>query len=55
MNPEEKVLKLKMLINVLSAMRPEHNEMERILTNIMTLIDELKEDYERQSTYGKDY
>tara|TARA_A100001515_G_scaffold88778_1_gene70556 strand:- start:330 stop:497 length:168 start_codon:yes stop_codon:yes gene_type:complete len=55
MNPEEKVLKLKMLINVLSAMRPKHNEMERILTNIMTLIDELKEDYERQSTYGKDY
>ena len=55
MNPEEKVLKLKMLINVLSAMKPKHSEMERILKDIMTLIDELKEDYERQSIYRKDY
>ena len=55
MNPEEMILKLKMLINILSAMKPKHSEKERILTETMGLIDELKDHYERKSTYGRDY
>ena len=55
MNPEEMILKLKMLINILSAMKPKHSEKERILIEIMELIDELKDHYERKSTYGRDY
>ena len=55
MNPEEMILKLKMLINILSAMKPNHSEKERILIEIMELIDELKDHYERKSTYGRDY
>ena len=55
MNPEEMILKLKMLKNILSAMKTKHSEKERILTDTMGLIDELKDHYERKSTYGRDY
>tara|TARA_X000001388_G_scaffold52188_1_gene37888 strand:- start:16940 stop:17107 length:168 start_codon:yes stop_codon:yes gene_type:complete len=55
MNEEEMLLKLKMLVNVLSAMKPNHSDAERILTDIMKLIDDIEEYYKKEIAYGKDY
>ena len=55
MNAEEMLLKLKMLVNVLSAMKPNHSDAERILTDIMKLIDDIEEYYKKEIAYGKDY